>query len=133
MSFVKVICSKTEFFFVVFTCKFCQDWKWSNHKMTDYFCSSCQFINFQDSVMIFIIPHGLVARIPGSHPGGLGSIPGVGGMFFSFYDKIFTLNLPRIYRQYFVKYSSKMFEQYKDTFVISAMIINKYCIIHLLE
>ena len=60
--------------------------------------------------MIFIIPHGLVARIPGSHPGGPGSIPGVGGMFFSFYDKIFTLNLSRIYKQYFVKYSSKMFE-----------------------
>ena len=60
--------------------------------------------------MDFVIPHGLVARIPGSHPGGPGSIPGVGGMFFSIYDKIFTLNLSRIYKQYFVKYSSKMFE-----------------------
>ena len=74
-----------------------------------------------------------MARIPGFHPGGLGSIPGVGGMFFLFYDKIFTLNLSRIYKQYFVKYSSKMFEYYKDEFVISAMIINKYCIFHWLE
>ena len=60
--------------------------------------------------MVFIIPHGLVARIPGSHPGGLGSIPDEGGIFFPFYDKIFTLNLSIIYRKYFVKYSSKMFE-----------------------
>ena len=50
-----------------------------------------------------------------------------------FYDIIFTLNLSRIYKHYFVIYSFKMFEKYKDTFVISAMIINKYCIVHLLE
>ena len=28
------------------------------------------------------LPHGLVVRIPGSHPGGPGSIPGVGKFFF---------------------------------------------------
>ena len=27
------------------------------------------------------IPRGLMARIPGSHPGGPGSIPGVGVLF----------------------------------------------------
>ena len=33
--------------------------------------------------MIFIsIPRGLMARIPGFHPGGPGSIPGVGDIFF---------------------------------------------------
>ena len=30
------------------------------------------------------VPHGLVARIPGSHPGGPGSIPGVGNTFSIF-------------------------------------------------
>ena len=70
--------------------------------------------------MVFIIPHGLVARIPGFHPGGPGSIPGMGDMFFLFYDKTSTINLCRIYRQQFVKKSSKMFELYKDILVISA-------------
>ena len=30
------------------------------------------------------IRYGLVARIPGSHPGGSGSIPGTGKFFFNF-------------------------------------------------
>ena len=32
--------------------------------------------------MILKIPHGLMARIPGFHPGGPGSIPGVGELRF---------------------------------------------------
>ena len=31
------------------------------------------------------IPYGLVARIPGFHPGGSGSIPGMGKIFFFLY------------------------------------------------
>ena len=31
----------------------------------------------------FYIPYGLVARIPGAHPGGSGSIPGTAIVFFS--------------------------------------------------
>ena len=34
------------------------------------------------------VRHGLVARIPGSHPGGPGSIPGV-GMTFCFLSQSF--------------------------------------------
>jgi hypothetical protein len=34
------------------------------------------------------IRYGLVARIPGSHPGGSGSIPGT-GTFFSFNNNLF--------------------------------------------
>ena len=30
------------------------------------------------SVVYHLIPYGLVVRIPGFHPGGPGSIPGVG-------------------------------------------------------
>ncbi len=31
------------------------------------------------------VRHGLVVRISGSHPGGPGSIPGVGNLFFTFF------------------------------------------------
>ena len=42
---------------------------------------------FQPSLRIFVsIPHGLMARIPGSHPGGPGSIPGVGNIFIPFFN-----------------------------------------------
>ena len=34
--------------------------------------------------VITTIPRGLMARIPGFHPGGPGSIPGVGGEPFFF-------------------------------------------------
>ena len=38
---------------------------------------------FQPSVRNFVsIPRGLMARIPGFHPGGPGSIPGVGVFIF---------------------------------------------------
>ena len=37
-------------------------------------------------IIIISIPHGLMARIPGFHPGGPGSIPGVGELpFLLFY------------------------------------------------
>ena len=38
--------------------------------------------------MLHSIPRGLMARIAGFHPAGPGSIPGVGGILFSF-DTIF--------------------------------------------
>ena len=33
-------------------------------------------------IVSYPIPYGLVVRIPGFHPGGPGSIPGVGTLFF---------------------------------------------------
>ena len=33
-------------------------------------------------ITLISIPHGLMARIPGFHPGGPGSIPGVGETLF---------------------------------------------------
>ena len=35
--------------------------------------------------LVSVIPFGLVVRIPGFHPGGPGSIPGVGSYFFFFF------------------------------------------------
>ena len=38
-------------------------------------------MNFTMDLFISVVPHGLVARIPGFPPGGPGSIPGVGKVF----------------------------------------------------
>ena len=38
-------------------------------------------------------PFGLVVRIPGFHPGGPGSIPGVGMLPFSFLQSTYTVDL----------------------------------------
>lgn len=35
-----------------------------------------------------ILPYGLVARIPGFHPGGSGSIPGMGSTLGSILDDV---------------------------------------------
>ena len=40
---------------------------------------ACRQIN--TFTVITHIPYGLVARIPGFHPGGSGSIPGMGNIF----------------------------------------------------
>ena len=44
-----------------------------------------------------VLPYGLVVRIPGFHPGGPGSIPGVGTYFcliiVSFFISLFLLSL----------------------------------------
>ena len=45
------------------------------------FCLGYIYISIKKSTMISI-PHGLMARIPGFHPGGPGSIPGVGDSLF---------------------------------------------------
>ena len=55
-------------------------------------------------LVTLVIPFGLVVRIPGFHPGGPGSIPGVGITFLLFYifnyfyqhdsPAIMTLRLP---------------------------------------
>ena len=37
------------------------------------------------SVVYHLIPYGLVVRIPGFHPGGPGSIPGVGTVWKLFF------------------------------------------------
>ena len=42
------------------------------------------------------LPYGLVVRIPGFHPGGPGSIPGVGTLFF-----LVLLHSPRAVRKIF--------------------------------
>ena len=47
------------------------------------FCLGYIYISIKKSTMISI-PHGLMARIPGFHPGGPGSIPGVGELRFYF-------------------------------------------------
>ena len=62
--------------------------------------------------MLTPIPRGLMARIPGFHPGGPGSIPGVGVIFFSFllkselfYDfSSFFLECPNECEYFFVGY-----------------------------
>ena len=38
--------------------------------------------HYNDKLAILTIPRGLTARIPGFHPGGPGSTPGVGKLFF---------------------------------------------------
>ena len=42
------------------------------------------------------IPYGLVVRIPGFHPGGPGSIPGVGTSFFFFFFLISITQAPAV-------------------------------------
>ena len=49
------------------------------------------------------IPSGLVVRIPGFHPGSLGSTPDMGSNLLSFVGKISTFNLSRNYKLDFVK------------------------------
>ena len=45
--------------------------------------SSCKYQNTCiDMGAVEGLPYGLVVRIPGFHPGGPGSIPGVGTLFF---------------------------------------------------
>ena len=47
-----------------------------------------------------LVPRGLMARIPGFHPGGPGSIPGVGGLvfvIFQFFPKL--SGLPQGFQQ----------------------------------
>lgn len=45
--------------------------------------------NYEKFLYSNVIRYGLVARIPGSHPGGSGSIPGTGKFFFiSIFSKI---------------------------------------------
>ena len=39
---------------------------------------------------VSVLPYGLVVRIPGFHPGGPGSTPGMGNCHFTF---IFTITL----------------------------------------
>ncbi len=39
------------------------------------------------------IRHGLVVRISGSHPGGPGSIPGVGNLFVMFIDLLLVFDV----------------------------------------
>ena len=36
-----------------------------------------------------VVLHGLVVRIPGFHPGGPGSIPGLGTIFIKYLIKLF--------------------------------------------
>ena len=48
-----------------------------------------QIVDFTHSFLS--IPHGLMARIPGFHPGGPGSIPGVGEPFFVIFFFFFKL------------------------------------------
>ena len=52
-----------------------------------------------------------MSRIPGNHPGSLGSISGVVG--YSVLNKIFILNSLRMYKINFVKTESKIFSGVK--------------------
>ena len=46
------------------------------------------------------VPRGLMARIPGFHPGGPGSIPGVGGLVFVIFQIFPKLSgLPQWFQQ----------------------------------
>ena len=45
---------------------------------------SCQLYTFHRSAPTYVIPCGLVVRISGFHPGGPGSIPGMGTFFRDF-------------------------------------------------
>ena len=47
-----------------------------------YSLSFCMYKTLRFTSSIMVIPFGLVVRIPGSHPGGPGSIPGMGKFFF---------------------------------------------------
>ena len=49
---------------------------------------------------INVLPYGLVVRIPGFHPGGPGSIPGVGNSFWTSLRKFDQLNNSTIYNIY---------------------------------
>ena len=40
-----------------------------------------------------VVPFGPVVRIPGFHPGGPGSIPGMGTVFFAFYFKASVMGI----------------------------------------
>ena len=49
---------------------------------------------------MWIIPDGLGVRIPGFHPGGPGSIPGLGGLFLeSKYNWLLNTNVNKLYAQ----------------------------------
>ena len=48
-----------------------------------------------EEVYTYEIPIGLVVRIPGFHPGGPGSIPGLGDFFFIF-PLIKSLQIPKL-------------------------------------
>ena len=67
-------------------------WKYSQTFLNCYFLYNCTtyLIKFS-SLFLFTfaqfylrkIPYGLAVRIPGSHPGGPGSTPGMGTQFLS--------------------------------------------------
>ena len=48
----------------------------------------CNFIWCNKHCELHIL-YGLVARLPGSHPGGSGSIPGTGILFFLIYQFLY--------------------------------------------
>ena len=49
---------------------------------TEYILIEIYTVNW---ALLLSTPRGLMARIPGFHPGGPGSIPGVGEILFAFY------------------------------------------------
>ena len=57
---------------------------------------------------IMVVPFGLVVRIPGFHPGGPGSIPGMGTtfIFLTTFLKFFSLQWKHIFIYLFRLYST---------------------------
>ena len=55
-----------------------------------------QFLSAEEKNLKYIfqqIRYGLVARIPGFHPGGSGSIPGTGNFFWFFFCQFFNTKI----------------------------------------
>ena len=70
-----------------------------------YCIRTCSYVLKCASKLLLLyvtIPRGLMARIPGFHPGGPGSIPGVGENFFAFHSNISKLVL-LLFTTYFFK------------------------------
>ena len=61
-------------------------------KRVDPILSDVFYFYFIFCIVFISIPRGLMARIPGFHPGGPGSIPGVGEKKFYFFEQNYFIH-----------------------------------------